>query len=184
MRNRKLRPRLAVLGLVVVGGVAAGAVALASSGEQGQFSGRTVVVSNRVLTPANSGPNGDGNSGDLLLSLPGFGDFTITGCKFVNGVTNANFSFRNTADIPVDLIGVSAFNRQPTFAPGESAVVEFISGLGRPSFNEQFLLTGGTGTERRVASLQFGFVFTAADQCSFSVQATAQAAHPLGNRAG
>ena len=157
----------------------AGAVAFASRDGEEQLSGRALTVSNRVLAEPNTGPEGDGNSGELLLRLPGFGDFTITGCTFRNGVPNSNFSFRNTANVRVEVIGISAFNRDPTFAPGESAIVEFFGG--QHSQPRDLLLTAGMGEQLRVASIHLTSLFeTATNQCSFVIQATAQSARHLG----
>ena len=58
-------------------------------------------------------------------------------------------------------------------------MVAFLSG--EPARPSQYLLAGGTGDERRVASVQLiSFFQTASEQCSFDIQATAQFAHPPG----
>jgi hypothetical protein len=168
------------IAVVIVGIIAAVGVALAAKDDQSQFSGRALIVSNRLFTSANTGPNGDGNSGDLLLRLPGFGDFTITGCTFGNGVSRSVLSFRNTTDIPVELIGGGAFGRGPTYMPGESAIVDFyfgpVGGLGR------YLLAAGTAEQRRVAPVEIAFTFDApTNQCRWNAQATAQSVRNLGS---
>ncbi len=125
-----------------------------------------------MLEVPNTGPNGDGDSGDLLLRLPSIGDITITGCTFHNNVANANVSFQNTSDIPIEAIGASAFNRQPGFAPGEKGVLLF---LGSGPGIEHLMFAGGTGVQRRVAAVELASFFEQpADLCSFDVQATAQ----------
>lgn len=172
--------RRAALATLIAAGGSVGGVALASSDGQQQFSGRTLTISNRVLEAPNTGPNGDGNSGDLLLRLPGVGDITITGCTFHNNVANANVSFQNTSEIPIEAIGATAFNRQPGFAPGEKGVLLFLPG-GDDAISH-LIFAGGSGAQRRVASVELASLFEQpADLCSFDIQATAQFAPGGGN---
>jgi hypothetical protein len=159
--------------MAVLTGVGAGAVAVASGSGSEQFGGRAHVVSNRLLAAPNTGPSGDGNSGALLLRLPGFGDFIVNRCTFSNGVDNEAIGFRNTSGIPIDVIGTSAFGRSPTFAPGESSTILFLGGAGAPS---HLLLAGGDGLQRRVASVDLATLFEN-NACSFDIQATPQFAH-------
>jgi hypothetical protein len=153
--------------------IAAGAVALASSGSAGQFSGPTQTVSNRLFTPPNTGPNHDGNSGALLLRLPGFGDLTITRCALINGFFNdAIVSYHNTSGVPVDILGeFPVFGG--TFVPGQTAVLQFFTSQGGP-VKSNAVLAAGQGPQRRVATMQMGNLFGTAGECTFDAQATAQ----------
>jgi hypothetical protein len=152
--------------------IAAGAVALASSGSAGQFSGPTQTVSNRLFTPPNTGPNHDGNSGALLLRLPGFGDLTITRCTLINGFDAANVSYHNTSGVPVDILGEDPV-RGGTYVPGQTAGLQSWTSQGGPVLGIA-LLAAGQGPQRRVATMQMGNLFGTAGECTFDAQATVQ----------
>jgi hypothetical protein len=185
-RGWKWRWRVSVLaGLVVAVTVAASAIAVASGGGSSQFSGQALTISNILAAPVNAGPNGDGNTGARLLRIPRIGDLTVSHCTtngFPNG-DNKRLTFTNTATIPIATAGTFSpifvgNDNAPIIAPGESGTIAFGGGTNIPS---TILLTGGSGSNRRVATLTLNGRFdSTANQCDFEVQATIQYAGDAG----
>jgi len=166
------RLALSVGGITVAAGIGAGAVAFADSQGSTQFSDGIGTVSNRLVVTGNGGPAGDGNTGQTLLRLPGFGNFTVTECSFPSTSgppgPQAAITFTNTTSIPIETYASETVGSGgPVLAPGQSEQV--LSGV------VPMMLAGGTGPGRRVATVVLGDM-TASDTCTFNIQATAQRA--------
>ena len=118
----------------------------------------------------------NGSSGQTLLSVPGFGTFTVMSCDDSQGI--AGYEFTNTSGTQVD-VGVNfndGNNQTSPLAAGDEwthSTDPSVDGT-RPG-NTSIILGQGTGSSSKVASLQ---IFSSNDfdgvhtGCRFDAQAT------------
>jgi hypothetical protein len=167
---------LAAIGVAsVAGGLMSAAVLAAIPDSNGQINACYNSVTNvlRVTDPAgNCGANSTplswdqhgeakiyenrlqvatGTSGQQILSVPGFGDFTVTVCDDTH--THVGYKFKNTSSTLVDLgLNITNGGQSEPVAPGAESMIDpgTDSGYG----NIPIILGQGAGSTIKTASLQ------------------------------
>jgi hypothetical protein len=92
-----------------------------------------------------------GTSGQQILSVPGFGDFTVTVCDDTH--THVGYKFKNTSSTLVDLgLNITNGGQSEPVAPGAESMIDpgTDSGYG----NIPIILGQGAGSTIKTASLQ------------------------------